>query len=396
MQNVHFLLGHISNLMKIGIFQMQNEELVSFNDHMKSNPISQSEALQARLKNGADRQEEPYIFQDQFDVFFTSIRDGETYYMLGPMNLKLSTWPELRQYYKYYEIPENSEKRLKCFTLSEVLDFVETTANIILQKEYSDEELLYANEIIVDTRIQEKREQILFDIKESEEERYHHTYQEERKLLDSVRDGATEEALRYSRNMDAALGKLSAKESNHWKNVAIAAITLCTRAAIDGGISPSAAYRISDFYIQKVDGCREIAGIIKYRNFAIEELTEQVQKKQKSRTSNHVERCKDYVSKNYRKKIYLSDIAESLGLSETYLSRLFKKETGISLQDYIVEIRLDHAANLLKYSKESISDIAEYVNFPSQSYMGKVFKERYQLSPKKYREHYATAEYFDE
>ena len=90
----------------------------------------------------------------------------------------------------------------------------------------------------------------------------------------------------------------------------------------------------------------------------------------------------------------LSEIADILGLSETYLSRLFKKETGERLQDYIVSVRLEHAANLLKYSEESISKIAEYVNFPSQSYMGKIFKERYLLSPKQYREKNRPAEYF--
>ena len=90
----------------------------------------------------------------------------------------------------------------------------------------------------------------------------------------------------------------------------------------------------------------------------------------------------------------MSEIADTLGLSETYLSRLFKKETGERLQDYIVGVRLEHAANLLKYSEESLSKIAEYVKFPSQSYMGKVFKEKYKMSPRQYREQNRPAEYF--
>ena len=231
-------------------------------------------------------------------------------------------------------------------------------------------------------------------MKEREEELYHHTYQEERKLLESVRDGRSEDAIRYSRNMDSELGKLSTKELNHWKNVAIVAITLTTRAAIEGGISPSIAYRISDFYIQKSDSCKEIAQIIKYRDHAVEELTGQVEKKKSRKTSSYVERCRDYVGKHYREKIYLSEIADTLGLSETYLSRLFRKETGERLQDYIVNVRLEHAANLLRYSEESISKIAEYVNFSSQSYMGKVFKEKYEMSPKQYREQKRPMEYF--
>ena len=267
-------------------------------------------------------------------------------------------------------------------------------AKILCQKEYSDNDLIYANHLVAETKEQEEHEQILFDMKEGEEELYHHTYQEERKLLDSVREGRSEDAIQYSRNMDSELGKLSTKELSHWRNVAIVAITLTTRAAIEGGLSPSIAYRISDFYIQKSDGCKDIAQIIKYRDHAVEELSEQVRKKKLRKTSSYVERCRDYVDKHYREKIYLSEIADTLGLSETYLSRLFKKETGERLQDYIVGVRLEHAANLLKYSEESLSKIAEYVKFPSQSYMGKVFKEKYKMSPRQYREQNRPAEYF--
>lgn len=91
----------------------------------------------------------------------------------------------------------------------------------------------------------------------------------------------------------------------------------------------------------------------------------------------------------------MCDIAVNLGLSESYLSRLFRRETGERLQDYIVSVRLEHAVNLLKYSEESISNIAEYVNFPSQSYMGKIFQKKYQMSPKQFRKKYSPSEYFD-
>lgn len=389
-----YLLRRISILMNVGIFKMDNEVIHSFQEHSEYNPVFKNKVLQNCLKEGADQQAEPYIFKDENQVNFACIKAGRSYYMIGPMNLELLNRVELHRYYRGYGINEESEKRLKHFTFSEILDIVEIVANILLGAEYSDNELIYANRIVEDTKEKQEQKKVLFDMKDGEKELYHHTYLEERKLLDSIRDGRVEDALKYSRNMDADLGKLSAKELSHWKNVAIVAITLCTRAAIDGGVSASIAYRISDYYIQQSDGCNDIAQIIKYRDHAVEELTEQVQRKKARKTSSYVEQCKDYVEKHYREKIYLSDIAGTLGLSETYLSRLFKKEAGVRLQDYIVQVRLERAANLLKYSEESISNIAEYVNFPSQSYMGKLFKEKYQLSPKKYRELNAPSEYF--
>lgn len=391
---MEYLLKRIAILMKVGIFRSQDGELTSYQEHTEYNPLFHSEKLREHLIEEASGQELPYIYKDEYSVYFACIRERDTYYMIGPMSIQLIERVELHRYYRDYDIKKETEKRLIHFSFSEVLDIVEVTANIISKKEYRDNDLIYANHLVNETKEQEEHEQVLFDMKEREEELYHHTYQEERKLLESVRDGRSEDAIRYSRNMDSELGKLSTKELNHWKNVAIVAITLTTRAAIEGGISPSIAYRISDFYIQKSDSCKEIAQIIKYRDHAVEELTGQVEKKKSRKTSSYVERCRDYVGKHYREKIYLSEIADTLGLSETYLSRLFRKETGERLQDYIVNVRLEHAANLLRYSEESISKIAEYVNFSSQSYMGKVFKEKYEMSPKQYREQKRPMEYF--
>lgn len=393
MSDKTFVLEKLEHLLHVGIVAVKKQHIV-IEKNQHHNPLYHSVALREKLIAGAEKQQLPFLLKDEHEVMFGCIKHNEHFFMIGPMCLEMLGRVQLHQFYHIYKVDESLEKRLKKFSLTEVLDIIEIIANELLDEEYSDEELIFENHIVKDTKAEEKQEQIIFDLKEGEDELYHHTYQEERKLLDSIREGRLEDALRYSRNMDVDLGKLSAKELNHWKNVAIVAITLCTRAAIEAGVSPSIGYRISDFYIQKSDGCSDMTQIIKYRDHAVEELTKQVQNKMSRKTSSYVERCKDYVEKHYREKLYLSDIAENLGISETYLSRLFKRETGERLQDHIVSVRLERAVNLLKYSEVSLSNIAEYVNFPSQSYMGKIFKEKYHLSPKKYREEYTPAEFF--
>ena len=99
------------------------------------------------------------------------------------------------------------------------------------------------------------------------------------------------------------------------------------------------------------------------------------------------------MSRHYREKLYLDDIAEKLGISPTYLSRLFKRDTGIRLQDYIVQVRVERAANLLRYSDQTIAEIAQYVHFPSQSYLGKAFRREMHMTPKEYRTRYQTVEW---
>ena len=58
---------------------------------------------------------------------------------------------------------------------------------------------------------------------------------------------------------------------------------------------------------------------------------------------------------------------------------------NLRLQDYIVQVRVERAANLLAYSEEPIAAIGDYVNFPTQSYFGKVFKKYKGMTPREYR-----------
>jgi YesN/AraC family two-component response regulator len=189
--------------------------------------------------------------------------------------------------------------------------------------------------------------------------------------------------------MDACVGRLSNNEQSHWKNMVIVAITLCTRAAIEGGADPVIAYRISDFYIQKADQCTDIARLISYRNHAVGELIRQVRKALlNGGCSSYVQKCKHYVGTHFREKIHLDQVAQMLGISSSYLSKLFKKETSIKFQDYIIEERVEHAADLLQYSEESIASIGDYIGFPSQSYFGKMFKRFKNMTPAEYRNNY--------
>jgi len=114
------------------------------------------------------------------------------------------------------------------------------------------------------------------------------------------------------------------------------------------------------------------------------------EKKAHLHTSNYTESAKNYIENNYRQKIYLDDVADTLGISPSYLSRIFKKDTGMNLQDYVVSVRIRRACDFLKYSDLSLSEIAAYVNFPSQSYFGKKFKAQMQMTPREYRDRYSA------
>lgn len=396
MDDQKYILGHLAGIFHTGVFCLWGERLFFYEENPEYNPIYHNEDLRLTLIRGADMQKEPVILNDNFYMFYICFKWKDRYYMMGPLSSQVMGRAERHRFYHFYGIDEKWEKGLHYHTLMEILRITGMFAKIITDREYTDQQLVDANYHAV-SRMMERQEQAQFDIKSEDEDIYRHSYQEERRILDAVKAGDVEEAVRLSKEMDSNIGRLGGSEIEHWRNLSIVAATLCARAAIEAGVMPATAYRVSGFYINKSTACKDVTQILIYRNHAIEEMAKRVrEQKEKRHTSSYTEQCKDYIYGHYREKIYLDDIADKLGISSSYLSRLFKKETGVSLQDFINDVRVEKAVNLLVYSEESLAKIAEYVNFPTQSYFGKIFKQKLQMTPKQYRELHKPTEFYDQ
>lgn len=106
-------------------------------------------------------------------------------------------------------------------------------------------------------------------------------------------------------------------------------------------------------------------------------------------TKSFVGRAKDYVHNNYADaQLSLDSICEVLGLSNSYFSTIFKKETGLSFIGFLTEYRLDLAARKLIETSEKSYSIAKQVGYEDPNYFSYVFKRRFGVSPSKYRAEY--------
>lgn len=397
MDKSRYQLERLSLLLRTSIYRYAEGKLEEYRPNAAFNPIRDNSNFRNKLLTLAKEQEVPLLYQDSCQIIYTCIQKDSEFLLSGPVGLETLSEVELRRYYREYGLHSGAGRQIPSVPLSLIIAVAQIMAMEFTGKDYSEEDLIGLNHLGVTSRDRIEQEQILFEIREDEQEQYHHTYQEERKLLECVKEGITEEAVRYSEEMDVGMGRLGNKDMIHWSNAVVVAVTLGARAAIEGGVSPAEAYKLSDFYIQKTSECRKVSELLELRNRAVADLSERVRKKKEGRKhSNYVEKCRDYVSRHYKEKIYLQDLADSLGLSSTYLSRLFSKETGMCLQEYINAFRVERAANLLIYSEESIAYIAEYVNFPSQSYFGKMFRKYKHMTPKEYRNRYKPAEFTTE
>lgn len=331
----------------------------------------------------------PSLYQDSFGVCYSYFEHNDEEYFIGPMSLVSLPNASLQTYLDYYSL-EKKDFPIKTFLLDDILELVSLVARLITGTSWKPAELLIRNQKTVKFHISRENEsQKYYQIRNEEVIEAHHTYQEERHLLEYVKSGAVEETLAYQSALDKSIGRLANQEVTHWRNLAIVAITLTTRAAIEGGLTPALAYKISDNYIRRCEGKNSVIELVNVRNQAVRELVENVRKNQKILSqSSYIKASTNYINQHYREKIYLEDVASFVGLSSTYFSKLFKKEVGQSFQNYLTSVRLKYAANLLRYSNESIAVISDYVHFPSQSYFGRYFKDYYHMTPKEYRDLY--------
>lgn len=106
--------------------------------------------------------------------------------------------------------------------------------------------------------------------------------------------------------------------------------------------------------------------------------------------SLYVLKAKDYVSKHYNEKITLTEVSETLYLHPAYFSAIFKEETGQNFIDYINEVRVQKAAELLRRDEYRIKEISYIVGFQSESYFNRVFKKIKQTSPLQYKKKFVT------
>jgi two-component system response regulator YesN len=101
--------------------------------------------------------------------------------------------------------------------------------------------------------------------------------------------------------------------------------------------------------------------------------------------STEVQQALHYIKENYNKKISLTAVAEHVGLSSGYLCRIFKEETGASINAYINHLRMTKAGELLKDKNSYIKEVAVSVGFEDQLYFSRQFKRYYGVTPSEYR-----------
>lgn len=104
--------------------------------------------------------------------------------------------------------------------------------------------------------------------------------------------------------------------------------------------------------------------------------------------SKRIMKVKNFIGEHYKEEMSLEQLADLVGMAPTAFSRYFKLRTGKNLSEYIVDIRLGHAARRLVDTTDSVSEICWTTGFNTLSNFNRLFRKRKGCSPTEFREKY--------
>ncbi len=235
---------------------------------------------------------------------------------------------------------------------------------------------------------EKKRTEAIYD--EEAPSVLHNTMKSEEEILSIVMRGDLEKLDAWAKTAPALRGGVMARDPiRQMKNTFIVTATLASRAAIRGGMDPEEALSLSDSYIRR---CELLSGHERIQDLQyhmVREFTEQVGKARLSESSSALEtEVSAYIRRHISEPVRVEEMADYFGFSRTHFSAKFRKETGITLTEYILRKKTEEAKRLLCYSDRSVSAIAAYLGFSSHAHLNKVFKKLAGETPLEYRKHH--------
>lgn len=213
-------------------------------------------------------------------------------------------------------------------------------------------------------------------------------YLAEQALLQSVREGNPDYQKKLNQAGLLSEGvRISSDEPLGQARIStVVFISLCTRAAIEGGLSPELAYSLGDGYIQSVQNAKTVSEITMVNLDMYQDFIQRVQQSRFStEQSKQIQSACDYILLHPGEDLSVKALAKRANYSEQYFSKKFKLETGLPVGDYVRNARISAAKQLLADTDLPIHQIAQNLHFCSSTHFSDAFREQTGILPRQYR-----------
>lgn len=393
--DLHYICTVISNLSGIPIRLYRNDEQIFYHALIR---LPRDPMLLHKESLWLIQSHVGYFVTDDFH-YYGIVNSGSVKIILGPTRQVPASSQELRKMAFDLDVPStdadvfvSNMKNIVPMPLESVMQIL-CTVNYILNGEKLElQDIAIYEEEQNDLKRLLKQQQASQTLSTADSDvlpgqGVHTTYELEQNIMNIVRHGDTAALRSWISSAPAVRGGiLAADQLRQLKNTFIVTTTLVSRAAIQGGVETEEAFTLSDAYIQKCELLNRPERILNLQYHMILEFTERVEQLHTDgQSSELVIAVTRYIQRHLSEPISTEAIAQELYLTRPYLSQKFKKETGLTLTDFIMQQKTQEAKRLLRYTDKSISTIGSFLGFSSQSHFSRVFQKYAGCRPKEYR-----------
>lgn len=141
-------------------------------------------------------------------------------------------------------------------------------------------------------------------------------------------------------------------------------------------------------YLPAVMGLADVESMKRWFIDRISAACRNVVTKRDEKSSSVVEKAKEYIGARYNHDMSLDDVSREVNISPYYFSKIFKEETGKNFIEYLTNIRMEKAKELLKDTEYSMKEICSMVGYADPNYFSRSFKKNVGVTPTEYKEGY--------
>jgi len=211
-------------------------------------------------------------------------------------------------------------------------------------------------------------------------------YASENELANAVSHGQVTKARAIFSNLPLSGFKYELEPLRNLKNFSIISNTIFRKAAEQGGVHPLYIDQLSTTFMNRIEEMNRSDNVFDLWTEMIQRYCSLVNNHNTRSYSLPIQKVITRINFDITADLSLKTTAAYLKVNASYLSNLFKKETGYTLTNYVNKKRIEHAAFLLSTTTLSISTIAQQCGILDENYFTKLFKRQYHLTPSQYRE----------
>ncbi|WP_414048956.1 helix-turn-helix domain-containing protein [Macrococcus animalis] len=299
--------------------------------------------------------------------------EKECHEMLQEANLQISKVIMLKQY--LLQIPLCHYKK--------ALTYCRLATKFILERKqlFDVEKVAFRFHRTIDENIDNKH-QIEFSLAQVE-----HRYNIENQLLISIEKGDVESAFKLISEIQILVSGLQRSKNDianaRYKTTLLN--TLSRKALEKAGVNVLMIDEISARYAKMIDDVLDVTTLDEIARDLVIEYAELANKTIAMQFSPIVSKVIQYIELHLDHSLTLNELAENVNVSPNYLSNIFNKEVNTSISQFINQMRVSKAVELIERTSMSMRDIAQYVGFKNQSYFTKCFKLFMGTSPLQYK-----------